>query len=72
MSLLSYLTHGGCACGHDQKVSIYCCYHIYVSVLNAMGSDNYRSVILAAVNKVLSKNVAALYSKLGRREKFVK
>jgi hypothetical protein len=37
-----------------------------------MGSDNYRSVILAAVNKVVSKNVAALYSKLGRREKFVK
>jgi hypothetical protein len=40
-----------------------------VSVLNAMGGDNYRSVILTSVNKVLRKNVAALYSTFGMKGK---
>jgi hypothetical protein len=40
-----------------------------MSVLNAVGGDKYRSVILAAMNKVLSKNAAALYSTFGKKRK---
>jgi hypothetical protein len=40
-----------------------------MSVLNAMGGDNYRSMILAAVNMILSKNLAALYSTFGKKGK---